>query len=439
MTLSLQQRLSLGLLLSLVVLFTAQWALVSAGVRLLAEGYIAARLAHDNEALLAALTLTAEGLPSLDPTRLGPVYHQPFSGHYYRVTVGNSTLHSRSLWDQDLSVPDVSPGETRHVRAPGPQGQPLLIVVQRYEKQGKGVTIAAAEDLSSLEEDIGHFQTRYALVSLTILLLLIAIQALIVRSGFRPLENVRKDLQRLERGEIPALDTRVPPEISPLVRELNRMLDVMAQRLQRSRHALSNLAHALKTPLTSLVRMAEKRETLDHTQMLSHTGTINGLIDRELKRARLAGAVTPGRQFDLVQEIAPLIELFNSLYRDKHINIEHVMPSAKVCYADREDMLELLGNLLDNACKWARHRILLTVEGGEGLLVRFEDDGPGCSENDLEKLTQRGLRIDEEESGHGFGLAISKDIVQQYGGEIAFGRSETLGGFLVEVHLPATV
>ena len=158
MTLSLQKRLSLGLLLSLVVLFTAQWALVSAGLRLLAEGYIGARLAHDNEALLAALTISAEGLPSLDPNRLGPVYHQPFSGHYYRVMVGNSTLHSRSLWDQDLSVPDLSRGETRHVRAPGPQGQPLLIVVQRYEKQGKGITIAAAEDLSSLEEDIRRFQ-----------------------------------------------------------------------------------------------------------------------------------------------------------------------------------------------------------------------------------------------------------------------------------------
>ena len=135
-------------------------------------------------------------------------------------------------------------------------------------------------------------------------------------------------------------------------------------------------------------------------------------------------------------------KIANSLrkvYAARNIVIEEQIVGSPKFTGDEGDLMEMLGNVADNACKWARHKILLTVEGGEGLLVRVEDDGPGCSQNNLQKLTRRGLRIDEEESGHGFGLAISKDIVQQYGGDITFGRSETLGGFLAEVHLPATV
>lgn len=167
------------------------------------------------------------------------------------------------------------------------------------------------------------------------------------------------------------------------------------------------------------------------------TVIIRSLIDRELKRARIAGAVMPGQQVLLAREVADLLETLRKIYQDKHLAMESYIPAESLFPGDRDDLLELLGNLLDNACKWAVGRVRLSVtETDHGLRIAVEDDGPGCAPEQLEHLTGRGARVDESRAGHGLGLAIVADILEQYDGRLQLGRSADLGGFLAAAELP---
>jgi signal transduction histidine kinase len=159
-------------------------------------------------------------------------------------------------------------------------------------------------------------------------------------------------------------------------------------------------------------------------------------MERELKRARLAGGVSPGRHFDPAADLPALTDLLRRMYQDKGLEIEAEAPRGTFP-ADREDMLELLGVLADNACKWAETQVRLTVAlGTAGIEIRVEDDGPGCPAPNLANLTQRGVRLDETVGGHGLGLAIAQEIVELYGGELALDRSQVLGGFEAVVRRP---
>jgi signal transduction histidine kinase len=273
------------------------------------------------------------------------------------------------------------------------------------------------------------------------LVLLIVMQSLIVRLGLVSLHRVRRDITRLERGEIGQLGEAVPAEVRPLVREMNRLLRVLEQRLKRSRNTLRNLAHALKTPLTLVMQLAEGEDMRTvpqvRDQLIEHTTVLHHRLERELRRARLAGAVPSRQQLRLAEEISLLVEALRSIHHDKELDIACHIPPQAVFVGDREDVLELLGNLLDNACQWAHHRVVCTIQEQPDLTVVIEDDGPGCPPEVLKQLIRRGVRVDESIPGHGLGLAIVKDIVEQYGGDISFGRSSQLGGFQVCVTLPS--
>jgi signal transduction histidine kinase len=439
---SLQARLATGLTVSLVVLFALEWLVVRASIQTLTADYVASRLAHRTTSLLALATFATDDQPVLDASHLDPLYRRLFSGHYFRLYTGDGhTLRSRSLWDEDLVVPSAPMGETIRVHTTGPKGQKLLVLVSSFQKQGHPVTIAVAEDLAPLEQELWQFEKRYVLVSVIILVFLIAIQSLIVRIGFVPLNRVRRDIIRLEQGEIGQLGEVVPTEVRPLVREMNRLLRVLEQRLKRSRNALGNLAHALKTPLTLVMQVAEGEDMRAVPQMrdqlIEYITVLRQRLERELRRARLAGAMTSRQRLLLAEEMPLLVSALRSIYQNKSLDIVcRILPQA-VFVGDREDVLELLGNLLDNACQWAHHRVILTIQEQPDLTVVIEDDGPGCPPEVLRRLTQRGVRVDESSQGHGLGLAIVKDIVEQYGGDISFGRSDQLGGFQVCVTLPA--
>jgi signal transduction histidine kinase len=349
-------------------------------------------------------------------------------------------LASRSLWDQDLAVPAMQAGTVRLLRLPGPQRQYLLVHARGYVKQGRALSIAVAEDLTAIADDIHAFQWRYAMASVIALAALLLLQYFAVRTGLRPLEQVRRELLRLERGDVQALHGAMPAEIAPLVAQINRLLGTLGQRLQRSRNALGNLAHALKTPLTLLAQLSDRPELRACPELRDglrvQIDALRAIADRELKRARLAGGGAVGQRVALTPEVDGLVQTLRSIYRDKGLSIETRVPDDAVFHGDREDIVELLGNLLDNACKWAHQRVTLSIRAAPLVALRVEDDGPGCDPELLEQLTRRGVRADESTSGHGLGLAIAQDIVDQYGGRIRFGRSERLGGFLVDVELP---
>ncbi|MEW6324767.1 MAG: HAMP domain-containing sensor histidine kinase [Nitrospirota bacterium] len=437
---SIQSRLGTGLLVSLLLFFGLQWLAVVGSIRRLAEDSVASRLERDGEGLLAALTITDPSAPSLAPGPSASMYQQPFSGHYYQIAVGDVRLRSRSLWDQTLTLPAVGIGESKRLTLAGPARQPLLVVVTGYRKQDRPVTIAVAEDLTPIDAALRRVQWRYGAVSLAALIVLMLIQWRIMRGGLAPLDKARRELAALERGDATRLDEAAPAEVRPLIGEINRLLEAMTQRLQRSRHALGNLAHALKTPLTLLARLADRPELREHSdlnrQLIEQTRLLQSLIDRELKRARLAGAARPGQMVRLRDEAVPLLEALAKIHHDKTVAVECAIAPGLTVAIDREDLLELLGNLLDNAFKWARGRVRLGAEANGAVVLAVEDDGPGCPPEELARLTQRGVRIDEAAAGHGIGLAIVREMVEQYGGTLVFGRSERLGGFSARVSLP---
>jgi len=438
---SLQSRLSIGLTISVVLLLLAQWLAVSFTIRHVAEDFVASRLQHDAEDLLPTLRFTNSTL-TVNDNRISSVYSVPFSGHYYRIQTSTDILRSRSLWDEDIKTPIRAIGKIKEFHISGPLQQSLLVWQGGYQKRGKHITISVAEDISHIEEDITRFMFWYSASTLLAVIVFVLTQLLILRRSLQPLELVRHEITLLEKGETRSLSESVPTEVRPLVSEFNKLLIVMAQRLKRSRNTTGNLAHALKTPLALMVQLIEQ-EALAATPQLQQelrqsVIRIQQLMERELKRAQLAGKATSGQQFKFKQELPALIETLQSIYREKMIIINSTISDEIRYVADREDLLELLGNLLDNACKWAKQHVFLSITYDHALKITIEDDGPGCSDEAMLKLTQRGIRIDENTAksidGHGLGLAIVQDIVTAYDGTLNFKRS-TKGGLAVEVTL----
>jgi signal transduction histidine kinase len=436
MTSSLKLRLAVGLSLSLLLLLGGQYWLVSGAIRATAEDYVASRLRHDSESLLAALRWAPDG-PRLAAT--DTIYRRPYSGHYFRIQAGERSLRSRSLWEADLPLPEVAVGASRRLHVTGPQDQPLLVRVAAFREAGRTVRIAVGEDLTPLNADLAAFQWRYGLVSAAVAAVLLGLQWLLVALGLRPLRRLQGEVAALERGEREALSEDVPAEVRPLVTELNRLLGVLGERLERSRNALGNLAHALKAPLTRLFQAAETAPVSDdpalHEQILEPARTIRERIDRELGRARLA-AGSPGQRFDPGRDIPGLIRAVERIHADRELTIAYHGPDPGIAYGDREDLMELVGNLLDNACKWAASEATVTAALEGGLTVTVADDGPGVPPDRRDRLTRRGARLDEAGEGHGLGLAIAGDIVAAYGGELTFGESAELGGLQVTAFLP---
>ncbi len=440
---SLQRLLQLGLTLSLMLLMLIFWWAGSVAVRGLGEDLIGARLEHDAESLLTAISFTGEGHAPVELEYIDPIYKRPFSGHYYVIRLADGSLqYSRSLWDQTLELQAVEPGEGVQWYAPGPSGQKLLVWARHYQKQGHTFTLAVAEDLTPLERSLSLFQWTFAGLSLAALLILLIVQQRVIHRSFKRLDTVRAEMQSLEQGEIGALSQDVPDEVLPLVQAFNRLLELLAQRLSRSRNALGNLAHALKGPLNLLMQYLDSKELDDHpelrAQMRLQQERIMKLMERELKRARLAGSGSPGHRFNAEQELPDLTEVLRQIHHKRQLDIQwQIMPDTPA-FGDREDMLELLGNILDNACKWAKSTVCCSIRGTETITITIEDDGPGCSEQEMQQLIQRGTRLDETVEGHGLGLAIAKDIVKLYNGKIVFSQSQKLSGLCVTITLWST-
>lgn len=438
---SLQRRLQLGLAVSILVLLPLLIWGGGTAVRGLVREYAWSRMTHDAEALLGAAHFDATGALGLPEAALAPVYRQPFSGHYYLVLADTGTVQqSRSLWDHRLALDPVAPGEKRTLVLAGPQQQSLLVLAAGFRKQGRALTVAVAEDLAPIEHDITRYQLTTGLLALGVLAGLLLVQRTFVHRAFRALDALREDVRRVESGQARGLREDVPEEVQPLVREVNRLLALLGQRLQRSRNAVGNLAHALKTPLTLLMQHLDGEALHDRPQarlaLQQQAERIRDLMERELRRARLAGAGAVSRHFHPNRDVPALVAALRRMHDREGLQVEaKVLPEVAVPLDD-EDMIELLGNLLDNACKWATSTVRLELQADGPLRIRVEDDGPGLSDAEAEAMLERGVRLDETRAGHGLGLAIVRDIVTLYGGRLTLTRSAELGGLAVEVTLP---
>lgn len=436
---SLERRMLVSSTVVLLVVFTLLFLAAGTAVRVLGETYVLTRLEHDAEALLSALRRTPRGQWRLREGRITPIYQQPLSGHYYLINIADgSRLRSRSSWDADLLMRAQPVGEVAVYRAPGPTGQRLLFRAAGYRKGGMAFTLVVAEDLAPMHRQITEFQWIAIGVLLLAMLLLVVLLLYQIRRGFRSFDDVRDEIGRVANGELDQLRNLGPAEIRPLTAEVNHLLSQTHMRLRRSRQALGNLAHALKAPLSVLTREVdalpispERRRDLG-----MQLDRIDALMARELKRARFSGDGRAQR-FNPAEQIPDLVDALRQIHRDRAIDIRVDPLPASMLPFDREDMLELLGNLLDNGCKWARSTVQLRLRAGETLHITVQDDGPGIPDTAREFLMVRGSRLDEQVDGHGLGLAIVKDLVNDYRGELEFSVA-ALGGLRVDISLPLT-
>lgn len=440
---SIQARLWLGLGIALVVLFLLQWAVVNYTIRHSTNEIFQTRLEQDSDSIIAALVVLDSGKISLPFASVSDVYQHPFSGHYYRIDSPVNSLRSRSLWDRDLKIEKfkMELGKIYFHRIIGPLNQPLLVYGITVKKRGKVITIHVAHDVTDLENDMFGLQVTYGTISLSAFLILLILQTAIIRKGLSPITKAQQQLQAMQRGEVKALNEDAPSEVKPLVLEINRLVNLLSQRIQRSRNALGNLAHALKAPLTVMTNTANSEEMKKltpnpHKVILQQSQYMRELVERELKRARLAGVSEPGKYFNVSKDTEPLITMLESIYRSKDLALDINVPENISCPLDREDMMELIGNLLDNACKNAKNLVSFTAVVTDRLTIRVEDDGPGVPEDKINELLKRGTRIDESTLGHGLGLSIVKDAVDHYHGRLEMGRSQKYGGFMIMISLP---
>jgi signal transduction histidine kinase len=435
---SIQGRLSLGLgaVLVIIGLVVAQLSLWLFEVGL--QRYLEAGLRSDGESVLMALMRRDSGL-QLDELRLLPAYQRPFSGQYFRIDFDDVHWRSRSLWDLQMQRP-ATVGLHSDLTL-GPDGQSLLTLRTDYRRLGHDISISVARDYSPVRESFLLMQRVGLAIAALALLVILGLQRLTVKRALRPLERACEQIAQLQQGQRSQLDTRVPEELAPLVGQINHLLNHTEDSLKRSRHALGNLGHALKTPLAVLLSLAGGERLADRPQIQQllqlQLGEIQRRLARELNRARLSGDALPGVLFDSQAEWPGLLATLQSVHGE-HLDIRLEASLQTPLPWDREDLLELLGNLLDNACKWADAQVCLSIAQDDlGWNLWVDDDGPGVAPARRAEVLGRGARLDEQVPGHGLGLAIVRDIVDSWHGRLTLEQSP-LGGLRAHIHLPHT-
>lgn len=385
----------------------------------------------------AGVASQTDGSLLVAPKMNDPRFTRPYSGWYWQVADQAGVIaRSRSLWDVTLPQATRPEGPAHTHQDTGPRGESLLVVDRRFTfpRHDGPVFILIAADRSDIQRDLADFN-RLLAMSLGILGLgLLLGVALQVRFGMGPLRALARDLDRL-RLMGGRLGGTYPAEIQPLVEATNRLIDHDEALIAGARAHLSNLAHALKTPLS--VIKSEQQARGGDPITAEQLRQMDRLIEYHLARARAMaasdGAIEPSRPAEIC---AGLVVAMEKIFRDKGLELVQDIPADATLAVNPDDMAEILGNLMENACKFARHTVRISGRAAEGgLLLAVEDDGPGLTDQQAEGIARRGARLDESQPGWGLGLAIVSDLVGLHGGGIKFGRSE-LSGLRVEIRFP---
>ncbi|MEI9900787.1 MAG: ATP-binding protein [Hyphomicrobium sp.] len=274
---------------------------------------------------------------------------------------------------------------------------------------------------------------------------LVAVTLFQVRFGLLPLRQIEHGLARIRSGSASTLEGDLPAEIEPLQSELNALIRSNQAIVDRARTQVGNLAHALKTPLAVITNEARGDRTGLGDKVAEQAEVMRQSMTRYLDRARMAARVgVIGRVTPVAPVVEALVRTLQRIHQDKGVAIHVACPADARFSGEKQDLEEMLGNLLDNACKWARRDVSLTVEvpastaraRNRRLNITVADDGPGLTEEQRARIGKRGLRLDETKPGSGLGLSIVMELAQSYGGSCELGRAET-GGLAVHLSLPA--
>jgi signal transduction histidine kinase len=394
--------------------------------------------------LAAGLETSSDGTVTLARAPDMPKYDRQLSGQYWQIEVaGQAPIRSRSLWDARLpgAFAGVDLGEIslREVRGPRSERLRLAQRTLQFEPLSTAVTFSVAADLEPVSAAARQFSRILAVTLATLGLGLVAAVVLQVRVGLRPLDGIKSALAAIRAGAMHRLAGDVPTEIAPLAQELNALLDHHRSLIERARGQAGDLAHALKTPLAVLRNEVENEETPDRKLALEQIVAMTDAVQHHLARAQAAGgARLLGVRADAALAIEALARTLPRMSTEREIEVEVDLATRPLWFAgEAQDLSELLGNLLDNACKWAARRVqVAAVRRGDRLQVEIGDDGPGIAAEQRAAALQRGGRLDERKPGSGLGLAIALDLATLYGGSLTLGRSP-LGGLQVELDLPA--
>jgi signal transduction histidine kinase len=419
----------------------------------------ASERAFDRRLNLYLRTLVAEvATPDEPPDRqfqsLGePLFELPLSGWYWQIartdSGKNEVRASRSLWDKKLPKledVEVTAAGVRQGYVDGPEGQDLRMVERPVDLGADGkFLVTVAGDAAEIFEETRAFDYYVAgtFVALSIGLLLTTIFQ--VRFGLAPLKRISDSIADIRSGRAERLVGEFPVEIAPLARETNALIDANHAIVERARTHVGNLAHAIKTPLSVIVNEAAAHGRDPFAlKVLEQADVMRDQVAHHLERARIAARLTI---IGTVTEVAPVIEALRrtmeKIHRDRGIAIDVDAGNQAKFRGERQDLEEMVGNLVDNACKWAQSRVFVEVlvqpmggaDPGPMLRIVVDDDGRGLSAVERAQVSRRGQRLDESKPGSGLGLSIVVDLAALYGGSLTLGTAP-IGGLRAELVLP---
>jgi signal transduction histidine kinase len=442
---------SLRLRLILSAAITTVIAVAAAGLALvvLAERHVERRLIQEIGAHLDQLVShfrLDEGVPLVVEDLADPRFTRPLSGLYWQIVEnGEAKARSRSLWDRVLEIPPDAPANNLPFTLVGPGDQELLALERRVAMAAeagselRNFRLLVAEDKAEIEGLVRTFALEASAFLFALVVFLTLAGWATITIGLKPLEGLRDLVLEVRRGRARRLDGTFPDEVEPLVAELNGLISAQEQALDRARARAGDLAHGLKTPLAVLSTesraLRERGEQASAEAIDTEIAGMSRFVERELARSR-AAALPYLQRLDLSRALDRMVGAMQRLPRGDEIDWLVDVPTGLVVAVHAEDANEILGNLLDNARKWATSRIEVTAgRDGEKVRLVVADDGPGVPEERRESVLMRGIRLDESVQGSGLGLSIVDDLVTSYGGRLAL--SETPGGGLTaDVLLP---
>jgi signal transduction histidine kinase len=406
---------------------------------------------------LVAEVATPDEPPDHQFQSLGePLFELPLSGWYWQITRTDTDKEevrvSRSLWDKKLPKledhgAELSAAGIRQGYVDGPEGQTLRMVERPVDLGADGkFLVDVAGDASEIFDETRNFDYYLGgtFVALSIVLVLTTIFQ--VRFGLAPLKRISDAIADIRSGRAERLEGEFPVEIAPLARETNALIDANREIVERARTHVGNLAHAIKTPLSVIVNEATAHSSdLFAAKVLEQADVMRDQVAHHLERARIAARLTI---VGTITEVGPVVEALRrtmeKIHRDRGVAIEVSTGSQAKFRGERQDLEEMVGNLVDNACKWATSRVFIEAlveqptEAGASPTLRIlvDDDGRGLSEQERAQVSRRGQRLDESKPGSGLGLSIVVDLAALYGGSLTLGRAP-IGGLRAELLLPA--
>ncbi len=455
-TLSLNSRQLLAASLGLVAFLGLTGYALDRAFQETALSNLRQRLDNYSRAYLRNSDFDSEGrFKSPDASPPDPRFDRPGSG-LYAVAVGNDfRWESASTLGRSIPAPTaIAPGEAM-IEGPQAYKQPDGTELKLYRlsqttiwETGSGeiqLTFAIYEDTSALDKQIAVFRRALwnYLGLATVLLLLL--QTLVLRWSLLPLRQLEKELKQVQSGLSQRLTGQHPRELEPIADSLNAFIESERSGLEQSRNTLSDLAHSLKTPLAVLRARLDAEATHEslRSEVQAQTQRMDEIVSYQLSRAARSGHALFSAPIEIEPRALEIVQSLEKVYKNKGIICEFEMDEASRFYGELGDLQELLGNLLENAFKWARTKVLLTVKvepaptnRRPGVSFCVEDDGPGIQPKNVERMLQRGVRGDERVQGHGIGLAIVQDIVHSYRGELTIGKSEELHGAEISIRIP---